>query len=82
MKAEMRRIVEAGYDHGDYVAAFRREQAPNAIEKHFLDKLLQLSGQSPAILDLGSGAGIPIDQYLVERGAIVTGIDIRRCIGG
>ena len=76
MKNEMRRIVEAGYNHGDYVGAFRRQQTPNALEKHFLDKVLRLSGQSPAILDLGSGTGIPIDKYLVEKGANVTGIDI------
>src|SRR5215472_16434588 len=76
MKNEMRRIVEAGYNHGDYVGAFRRQQTPNALEKHFLDKVLRLSGQSPAILELGSGTGIPIDKYLVEKGANVTGIDI------
>lgn len=76
MKNEMRKIVETGYDHGDYVAAFRREQTPNAVEKHFLDRLFQLSAQSPRILDLGSGTGIPIDKYLVEKGAEVTGIDI------
>jgi SAM-dependent methyltransferase len=76
MDKDMRKIVEEGYDKGDYPTAFRLNQTPNDMEKYFLDKVLEHCPQKPRILDLGSGIGIPFDKYLVEKGAEVTGIDI------
>lgn len=42
----------------------------------YLDKLLSLIPKGSLILDLGCGAGIPIDSYLIKKGCRVIGIDI------
>jgi 2-polyprenyl-3-methyl-5-hydroxy-6-metoxy-1,4-benzoquinol methylase len=42
----------------------------------YLDKLISLIPNRSVILDVGCGAGIPIDQYLVNKGFKVIGIDI------
>ncbi len=42
----------------------------------YLDKLTPLLKPQAAVLDLGCGAGIPIDRYLVDRGFRVSGLDI------
>jgi len=76
MKQDMRRIVREGYEKGDYPGIFRRNSAPNEIEKRFLDRLLSLCPDRPAILDLGCGTGVPVDKYLVARAANVVGVDI------
>lgn len=74
----MRKIVEKGYDKGDYSSAFRNDQSPNKMERFYLDKLIELLPENAKVLDLGSGLGIPFDRYLVERGMEVTGIDISK----
>src|SRR5215470_10479576 len=72
----MRRIVKQGYEQGDYSAAFSRYGPPSAMERHYLDGLLALCPASPEILDLGCGTGLPIDKYLADHGADLTGIDL------
>jgi len=72
----MRKIVEEGYDKGDYSSAFRIAKEPNQMEKYFLDKLIKLMPKNANVLDLGSGVGIPFDNYLVDNEIKVTGIDI------
>lgn len=42
----------------------------------YLDKLNNLLRHNSTILDIGCGAGVPIDQYLVGKGHKVIGIDI------
>ena len=76
MRDNMRRIVKQGYEQGDYSAAFRRYGPPSAMERHHLDGLLGLCPAGPKILDLGCGTGLPIDKYLADHGAEVTGIDL------
>lgn len=76
MKDHMRKLVQQGYDNGDYAHTFRRDRTMPEMAGYFLDKTLQLSPPTPKILDLGSGTGVPFDAYLVERGADVTGVDI------
>lgn len=76
MAPEMRKIVEKGYDRGNYSSAFRTSKKPNKMEKIFLDKLIQLIPKNAKVLDLGSGVGIPFDKYLVDNKIKVTGIDI------
>jgi cyclopropane fatty-acyl-phospholipid synthase-like methyltransferase len=43
--------------------------------KH-LDLLIKYLNPKARILDIGCGAGIPIDKYLIEKGFDVTGIDV------
>lgn len=76
MTSEMRKIVERGYDRGDYSSAFRANKEPSKIGKIFLDKLIRLIPENAKVLDLGSGVGIPFDKYLVDKKIKVTGIDI------
>ena len=42
----------------------------------YLDKLALLLKPQASVLDLGCGAGIPVDRYLVDRGFRVAGLDI------
>src|SRR5215469_15472652 len=76
MQDKVRRIVKQGYEQGDYSAAFRRYGPPSEMERHYLDRLLVLCPRAPKILDLGCGTGLPVDKYLADRGAQLTGIDI------
>jgi cyclopropane fatty-acyl-phospholipid synthase-like methyltransferase len=76
MVKDMRKVVEEGYDKGDYTSAYRMSKEPNKMEKFFLDKLIKLIPKNANVLDLGSGPGIPIDNYLVDKGIKITGIDI------
>lgn len=76
MTKDMKKLVEEGYDTGDYVSAFRLTKKPNMMEKSFLDKLIELIPKGGRVLDLGCGTGIPIDKYLVDKGIRVRGIDI------
>ena len=41
-----------------------------------LDLLLSLLPKNPSILDIGCNDGMPVDKYLVKKGAVVTGVDI------
>ncbi len=72
----MRRIVEKGYNNGDYEKHFRLTPKLNNREARFLKKLMEMIPPKGKILDLGSGVGIPVDMYLVDQGFQLTGIDI------
>jgi len=76
MKKNMRKIVQMGYQKGDYTGAFRTSDKPQGIEKHFLDYLIKALSKNAHVLDLGCGTGVPFDKYLVDHGVQVTGIDI------
>jgi len=48
------------------------------FEKPILDRMLGVTPRNQAkrtLLDLGCGPGVPIAQYLSERGLVVTGVD-------
>ncbi len=70
----MNQKVKAGYNKAakNYSSEFR-DQFKN--EKH-LAKLVGALPPSSKVLDIGCGAGKPIDRYLISRGMKVTGIDI------
>ena len=76
MKNNIRKIVKAGYEKGNYLAQFRINKNPNKMELLFLKKFLSYLPERPDVLDLGCGPGIPLDTYLVAKGCNVTGIDI------
>lgn len=50
-----------------------RDQFKNDI---YLEKLNEVLSPKSHILDVGCGAGVPIDQYFIQKGHQVTGIDI------
>lgn len=70
----MNQKVKAGYNVAakNYSSEFR-DQFKN--EQHLLE-LVTLLKPSSTILDVGCGAGKPIDNYLVSNGMNVIGIDI------
>ncbi len=65
--------VRQGYNKIAETYLKNRDQFKN--QKH-LDKLVLLLPKGSTILDIGCGAGKPIDSYLVTRGYKVIGIDI------
>jgi ubiquinone/menaquinone biosynthesis C-methylase UbiE len=74
-KGDMRAIVRAGYEVGDYAGAFRSNPEPSALARYFLEKLLSLTPENPEIVDFGCGTGAPFDRFLASKGARITGID-------
>jgi cyclopropane fatty-acyl-phospholipid synthase-like methyltransferase len=75
MKQNMREVVQSGYEADDYEKAFRADPVLRPMEMEFLDMLVQDLTKGARVLDLGSGTGLPYDQYLVSRGIHVTGVD-------
>lgn len=67
------KFVRRGYNQaaGNYLKG--RDQFKN---DKYLQKLSQLLKPKSTILDIGCGAGIPIDSFLIDKGHQVIGIDI------
>lgn len=72
----MRKLVEEGYEKGDYAEVFRVRTDLTSFEHRLFDGLLRRLPSGATILDLGSGVGVPYDRFLVDKGCQVTGIDI------
>lgn len=70
----MNQKVKAGYNVAakNYFSKFRDQFKS---EKH-LAKLVEVLKRGSSILDVGCGAGIPIDSYFISKGMKVAGIDI------
>jgi 2-polyprenyl-3-methyl-5-hydroxy-6-metoxy-1,4-benzoquinol methylase len=75
---DMRKIVEKGYDNGNYAEHYRQENKLNKLETKLLLELIKNIPKKGKILDFGSGTGIPYDSYLAKKGFDVTGIDISK----
>jgi 2-polyprenyl-3-methyl-5-hydroxy-6-metoxy-1,4-benzoquinol methylase len=65
--------VRRGYDAAAARYAQWRDQFKN---RPHLDRFIDLLSSPATILDVGCGSGRPIDNYLVEHGYDVTGIDV------
>lgn len=66
-------VVARGYDQ--MAAAYLAERAALKSGK-YVQKLLTLLPKRAQILDLGCGAGVPVDDLFLKKGHQVTGIDI------
>ena len=66
-------LVRAGYNRIAQDYSRRRDQTTSLP---FLERLNELLPASSRVLDLGCGAGRPVDSFLVGRGHRVVGIDI------
>jgi 2-polyprenyl-3-methyl-5-hydroxy-6-metoxy-1,4-benzoquinol methylase len=76
MSQDIRKIVEEGYDSGDYAGAFRVSDDLDSTAAHFLRRFADILPAKGRVLDLGCGPGVPFDRWLVSQGFTVTGIDI------
>ncbi len=66
-------LVRAGYDR---IAGRYAERRGSEHSIGYLERLDERLGAESRILDLGCGAGVPVDRYLVDRGHDVIGLDI------
>lgn len=67
------RIAEHYERHAHAFDTTRRRQF---VERGWLDRFLLAVPKGGHILDLGCGAGEPIDRYLIDTGHHLTGVDI------
>ena len=66
-------LIRNGYDRIATRYADRRDQTSSLP---FLEALDARLGANSRILDLGCGAGLPVDRWLVDRGHSVIGVDV------
>jgi cyclopropane fatty-acyl-phospholipid synthase-like methyltransferase len=66
-------LVKTGYDQAAETYIANRDQFNNT---RYLDLLLEHFDHNQLVLDVGCGAGTPIDSYLIARGHRVIGLDI------
>ena len=66
------RVTQIYDSHAD---AFDSLRDRSLSESLWLDRFLQLAKPRPSVLDLGCGTGTPVAEYLLSRGARVTGVD-------
>ena len=66
-------IVKKGYDTAAENYVTERDQFKNDF---YLEKLSEILPKGSSVLDIGCGAGIPIDRFLIDKGYKVMGIDI------
>jgi len=78
MTKMMTDLVASGYDEGRYHEVYRERQHPTPFEKLFLDEFAEGLLAGSRILDVGSGPGIPYDHYLLQKGLVITGIDLSK----
>lgn len=72
----MREKVREGYEKGDYEGDYREGREIQEKEEEFLQRVFERITDNGKVLDLGCGTGIPFDQYIVDNGYQLTGIDI------
>ena len=56
-------------------SAFAEQRGKSLFEKKWLDLFLSKLPTKATILDVGCGPAKPIAQYLIDKGAVVSGID-------
>jgi len=64
--------------YNDVAAKYAVERSRVLYEKPILDRMLGVTPRNQAtrtLLDLGCGPGVPLAQYLADRGLAVTGVD-------
>jgi len=66
-------LVREGYDKAAENYLSHRNQSPNF---RYLEQFIKLINKGKTILDVGCGAGKPIDEFLINHGFAVNGIDI------
>jgi len=69
-------FVQKAYDFNSYNEIYRNGKSVTSFEKKILYKFLKsIDKNKPKVLDIGCGAGLPYDAFLVENNCILQGID-------
>lgn len=71
--SEQTKLIKQSYDQ--MVEAYANERHQLRSDKYLRD-FEQLLPKQGSVLDLGCGNGVPVAEYLIKRGFLVTGIDI------
>lgn len=72
----MSSFVKKGYEAGDYIGQYgRTNKELNQFEIALFQEMFSRIPKKASILDIGCGAGVPYDKYLITNGYSVTGID-------
>ena len=66
-------LVKKGYNEVAEIYSAQRDEFKN---NKYLDRLISLLEPGASVLDIGCGAGVPVDKYLSDKGFKITGIDI------
>lgn len=75
MDAPPKEIVENAYDHiAEWYLRWAQEQ--RSPRERYANKVLENAPESPRVLELGCGSGLPITRLLLDRGAQVVANDI------
>jgi len=69
----MRRVV----DYDEVVATYSRERQFLRTGKYLTDLMASLP-RGAIVLDVGCGDGIPVDETLIKKGFLVTGVDVSK----
>jgi ubiquinone/menaquinone biosynthesis C-methylase UbiE len=72
MPARKSELVRIGYTK---IAEKYHRQRNRYASRTLLQKFARLLPKGSRVLDLGCGAGVPVDEFLADRGYNVTGID-------
>jgi len=81
-RAAQRDLVRRGYDaiSREYRTDLGESSASNSEStstyRAWIDELVSRLDVGARVLDIGCGAGVPADQFMVEAGLDVTGVDI------
>lgn len=67
-------LIAAFYERNS--AKFDADRRKSFTERAWLDRFLQTLPKGGRIVDLGCGAGDPISRHIIDRGFMVSGVDI------
>lgn len=67
-------LIAAFYERNS--AKFDSDRRKTFNERAWLDRFIQLLPKGGRILDLGCGAGEPVSRHLIDRGFMISGVDI------
>jgi cyclopropane fatty-acyl-phospholipid synthase-like methyltransferase len=68
-----RELVRSGYDA---IASAYLAERDQTDKQHYVERFAEFLRPGGSVLDVGCGAGMPVDRYLIDNGFDVVGIDI------
>ena len=79
LETVMQLVVTHCYNNNYYNEVYRHQASLTKFEQLAIDTYLkELSSDSPYIMDVGCGAGVPFDSYFIKHGCKIMGIDISK----